>query len=180
MALFSLSRLRGALGNALVWGAGWFTAALGVMVGLSLVGLGPGPFSWSAALGAAARFGVMGSIAGAAFSSFIRLRYHGRRLSDINWVRFGLGGGIVTGLFVPAFIVVARMIDGDPFLPLEHLLRNGLLAAAFGGTAAGVTLKLAQRAEALLSGRSRDRLEAPRELATVERREAVRVEREVD
>jgi hypothetical protein len=68
-------------------------------------------------------------------------------------VRFGLGGGVLAGLFVPAFLTAARLLSGDTFLPLETLLTNGGLSAAFGGIAAGASLRLAQRAEALPPGR---------------------------
>jgi hypothetical protein len=108
-----------------------------------------------AALRGAAMFAVMGTIAGGAFSTFIRLRYHGHRLSDISWVRFAIAGAVVTGLFVPSFIIVMRFLTGDPFLPLEALLKNGIVGAVLGGAAAGATLKLAQVAKQLPPGRGR-------------------------
>jgi len=152
-------RLRGALGNALVWGVGWFTSAFTVFAALRVAGIIPPAISWEAGLDTAIRLGVMGVIAGGAFSSVIRLLYHGRRLSEISWVRFGIGGAVVTGLFVPTFISVMRLIEGDGFLPLESLLTNGLIAAVFGGAAAGGSLKLAQLADTLLPGRSQDQLD---------------------
>lgn len=97
-------RLRGVLGNALVWGGGWFAATFAVLATLRVFGFAPAESSWGDALRFALRSGVMGAIAGTAFSSFIALRYRGRRLSEISWVRFGIGGAVVTGLFVPAFL----------------------------------------------------------------------------
>lgn len=149
-------RLRGLLGNALVWGSGWFAATFAVLVTLRAFGFAPADSSWGDALRFALRSGVMGAIASTAFSSFIALRYRGRRLSAISWVRFGIGGAVVTGLFVPAFLVVARLLSGDAFLPLSALLRNGLVGAVFGGAAAGASLKLAQLATALLPAPSHD------------------------
>jgi len=153
-------RLRGALGNALVWGAAWSASALAVFAALKVTGILPASVIWLDSLLVAARFGVVGGITGGAFSLVIGLLYRGRRLSEISWVRFGVGGGLVAGLFVPTFLTVARLLSGDTFLPLEALLRNGLLSAMFGGVAAGVSLKLAQRAETLLPGRSQNRPDA--------------------
>jgi galactitol-specific phosphotransferase system IIC component len=86
----------------------------------------------------------------------VTLRYHGRRISEIGWVRFGIGGGVFAGLFVPAFIVVARLLSGEGFLPPQNLLANGLVAAVLGAVAAGGSLKLTQLAGALFPGRSQD------------------------
>lgn len=143
-------RLRGAVGNALVWGASWTATAFGVTVALRAAGLLPGLASWLDAIAVAGRFGVVGAIAGGAFSLVVGLLYRGRRLSEIRWVRFGLGGGLVAGVFVPSFMTVARLLSGDAILPLAELLATGLLSAGFGGIAAGTSLKLAQRAEAAL------------------------------
>jgi hypothetical protein len=151
-----IRRLRGALGNALVWGAGWFAAAVAVFAALGFVGSAHKSASWVVVLTTAIKFGVMGTIAGAAFSTFIGLRYHGRRLTEISWVRFGIGGGIVTGLWVPTFLVVARLLAGDDFLPLGALLANGAVGAVLGGAAAAVSLKLAQLEDTRLPSRSRD------------------------
>ncbi len=157
MASESIFRtLRGVVGNALVWGAGWFAATLVVLATLRVIGADSESGSWVPELQFAARSGIMGAIAGTAFATFIRLWYRGRRLSDLNWVRFGLGGALVIGLFVPAFLVVARLLSGDDFLPLSALLRNGFVGAVFGGAAAGVSLKLAQLADRYLPDRSHD------------------------
>jgi hypothetical protein len=150
-------RLRGAVGNAMVWGAGWSACALVAFAGLKVAGILPASAIWLDSIIVAARFGLMGGIVGGAFSLVIGLLYRGRRLSDISWVRFGVRGGIMAGLFVPTFLTVARLLSGDTFLPLENLLANGLLSAAFGGVAASVSLILAQRANPLLGGSSQDR-----------------------
>jgi hypothetical protein len=143
-------RLRGAVGNALVWGGAWFIGALALAATLRITGLAA--ISLDGALRGAAMFAVMGTIAGGAFSTFIRLWYHGRRLEGLSWVRFGIAGAVVTGLFVPSFIIVMRFLSGDPFLPLEALLKNGIVGAVLGGAAAGATLKLAQLAKQLPPG----------------------------
>lgn len=150
-------RLRGAVGNAVVWGAAWSACALAVFAALKVAGTLPASVIWLDSLLVAARFGLIGAIAGGAFSLVIGLLYRGRRLSAISWVRFGIGGGIMAGLFVPGFMTVARLLSGDAPLPLGDMLSDALMAAAFGAVAAGGSLKLAQRAQTLLSGGSQDR-----------------------
>lgn len=150
-------RLRAVVGNAMVWGAGWAALGFAVFAGMKVAGLLSPSVIWLDSIIIAGRLGVMGGITGAAFSAVIRLLYRGRRLAEISCVRFGIGGGVVAGVFVPAFMTVARLLSGDGPLPLDGVLSNGLLAAAFGGVAAGVSLKLAQRAQALLAGESQDR-----------------------
>jgi hypothetical protein len=158
-------RLRGAVGNAVVWGAGWSACALAVFAAMKVAGLLPASVIWLDAIAVAGRFGVMGGIVGGAFSLVIGLLYRGRRLSQISWVRFGTGGGVVAGLFVPAFMTVARLLSGDAFLPLEELLTSGLMAAAFGAVAAGGSLRLAQRAQTLPPGPDQDQLGRPESTA---------------
>ena len=170
-------RLRGAVGNALVWGAAWFAGALVVMAVLRILGFANSERAWIGVWKDAARFGVVGTIAGAAFSSFIGLWYRGRRLREISWVRFGIGGGIVTGLFVPTFIIVMRFLSGDSFLAVDALVRNGVVGAVFGGVAAAASLRLAQAGETLLPGRtsgSPDLLIAPDRLGQAAPRTARR------
>jgi hypothetical protein len=154
----TLRRLRGAVGNAVVWGAAWAACAAVVFAALKVAGVLSPSVIWLDAIMVAGRFGFMGGIVGGAFSLLIGLLYRGRRLSDLSAVHFGIRGGIMAGLFVPAFLTVARLSSGDTFLPLENLLTNGLMAAAFGAVAAGGSLRLAQRAQILLSGGSQDRL----------------------
>ncbi|HYV95877.1 MAG TPA: hypothetical protein VE967_00330 [Gemmatimonadaceae bacterium] len=138
-------RVRGLVGNALVWGAAWSIGAFAVFALLRLAG--GTPFRVMPLVRSAAQFGVMGAIAGTAFSTFIALRYRGRRLADISWLRFTIGGGIVTGLFVPGFIMLMRALSGDAPLAAGALARNGVVGLAFGAAAAGLSLGIAQLAD---------------------------------
>ena len=151
-----LRRLRGAFGNALVWGAGWVTVGVALLATLRVVGVLS--FSWAELFGFAVRLGIVGAVAGGAFS-VVRLLYHGRRLSEIGWVRFGIGGGVVTGLFVPLFLQTMNLLSGDELVPWELVLDDALWTAVFGGAVAGGSLKLAQLADALSPGRSQDQLD---------------------
>jgi len=150
-----LRRLRGLLGNAVAWGGLWFLATLAVS---TLLGIFEGPFIWAGIWRGAARVGVVGGLSGVVFSTFIGLRYHGRRLSEISWVRFGLGGGVVAGLFLPALMFVGRTVSGDGPLALGKYLTRALLVAGFGAVAAAATMWLAQRGDRMLAGGNGDGL----------------------
>jgi hypothetical protein len=157
-----LKRLRGALGNALVWGVGWLTVGVVVLTTLRVVGVLT--FPWVDLVAFAVRMGIVGAVAGGAFSVAIGLLYHGRRLSEISWVRFGIGGGLVTGMFVPLFLQTMNLLSGDGLVPWELVLDDGLWTAVFGGVMAGGSLKLAQLGDTLLPGGTQDQLDHPEEM----------------
>lgn len=152
-----LRRLRGALRNGVVWGAGFAVGGFGLFSILRLTGvLSRGDWLQGASL--ALRMGFIGFIAGGAFSSVVGLLYHGRRLRDINWIRFAIAGGVVTGAFVPLFLQAMNILtDGHP-IAWGLVLDDGVWAAVFGASAAGISLKLAQRADAA-NRKGQDKLE---------------------
>lgn len=154
-----LRRLRGALGNALAWGVGWFTAGFAIFATLRIVGILTVP--WKEVLTWAARAGIVGTVTGGAFSLAIGLLYHGRRLPEIGWVRFGIGGGVVAGSFVPLFLQTMNLLSGDGLVPWKLVLDDVPLAAVLGGIAAGGSLKLAQHADALPPGGRPDQIDPP-------------------
>lgn len=168
--MMSIDRSGGAFGNALVWGVAWSALWVVAVVGftvLGLLGVTPG-LSWADALASAVRFGVafgiIGFVAGGAFSGVFRLRYHGRRLSELSWVRIGIGGGTMAGLLVPVFLQAMNWISGDGFVPWGLVLDDALLAALFGSVAASGSIKIAQLSGALLPAPDPDegdRAEAP-------------------
>ena len=158
MSVDLLRRLRGAVRNGLVWGAGFAVLGFGLFSVLRLTGvLTRG--DWVDGLGLAARMGIVGFIAGGAFSSVIRLVYHGRRLRDINWIRFGIAGGVVTGVFVPLFLQAMNVLTGGHLVPWRLVLDDGVWATVFGAIAAGGSLKLAQRADAANTRKNQDQLD---------------------
>jgi len=143
-------RLRGAIGNMFVWGAGWTALALAVFGVLKVAGFLSPEMIWLDGLGIAARLGVMGGIVGGAFSLAIGTLYRGRRLAEMSAVRFGVGGGVMAGLFVPLFLQTMSVLSGGGLIPPGLILGDAVLAALFGAVAAGGSLKLAQRAEHVL------------------------------
>lgn len=155
-------RLRGALGTAMIWGGGWVLLGVAVMaiVGvLSVVGILPGGFSMMEAVIFAVRIGIVGGVAGVAFSTFIRLFFHGRRLSELSWVKFAVGGAFVTGVAVPAFLQTMNLLSGDGLVAWNLVLDDAAWTAVFGAVAAGGSLKLAQVGERLQPGDDVDLLD---------------------
>jgi hypothetical protein len=145
--------LTGTAKNGVVWGAAWFTLAFVTLIGLRTIGvMVPPEIGVLDAIGMAIRVGIVGGIAGGAFAVFISLFYRGRRLSEIDWVRFGLGGATVAVLFVLAFFALGNLATGDGFPALDDILSDLIMAAVFGGIAAGASMWAAQRGEAVSIG----------------------------
>jgi hypothetical protein len=141
-------RLTGAAKNAVVWGGAWFTLAFGTIIGLRTIGVFvPPEIGVVDAIGMAIRVGIVGGVAGGAFAMFVSLFYRGRRLSEINWARFGLGSAVVAVLFLVAFFGIGGLVSGDGFPALDDILSDLIMAAGFGGVTAGASMWLAQRAE---------------------------------
>ena len=141
-------RLRGAFRNALVWGVAW--GSLGTVVAsamriLDQIPIGKGLLD---GLGMGIRIGVMGALAGTAFFTFISLAYRGKRLSEISWLRFGVGGAVLAGLFVPAFLQTMNLLTGGSLVPWHLVFDDAVFSAVFGGITAAGTMILAQHDEA--------------------------------
>jgi hypothetical protein len=141
-------RLTGAAKNAVVWGVTWSGLAFGTILGLRTIGvMVPPEIGVLDAIGMAIRVGIVGGIAGGAFALFISRFYRGRRLSDISWVRFGLGGAVVAELFILAFFAIMNLASGGGFPAWKDITSDLVMAAVFGGIAAGASMWLAQRTE---------------------------------
>ena len=153
-----LRRLRGALGNAMVWGTAWFGAGFALWTAFYLLGQPLPGDPWRVIPYVAANFGVAGFLAGGAFSAFLRVAYRDRPILEIKVGRFALGGAVIAGLLFPTVTMLARMSIGTG-MSLGDLLATGLMAAFFGGVTAGGTIKLAQRTTRKLSGAAIDELE---------------------
>ena len=136
-------RLRGIVGNAVVWGIGWGLLGFVTTFALGLTGVIERVW-WLDAVGMGIRIGVVGGIAGAAFSAFIALAYRGRRIQDISPLRFGIGGALVSAVGLPLFMQTMNVLSGDGPVPWQHIRGDVLMLAAFGGVAAAFSLKLAQ------------------------------------
>lgn len=141
-------RLRAAFRNAVVWGVGWGAFGTAVATTMRLIDKIPLRHAMLDGLGMGIRIGFMGAIAGTAFFAFIAAAYRGKRLSEISWVRFGIGGAIVCGLFVPAFLQTMNLLTGGGLVPWNLVFDDLVFSAAFGGITAAGTMFVAQRHEA--------------------------------
>ena len=140
------------------------TAGGAVVIALSLFFPGPGVESLAERLGMAIgsgivwglRFGIAGTAIGAAFSSIIRLAYRGRRLADINPVRFALLGAVVGG---GLFLQAMNVLSGDGPIAWGLVLDDAPWATVFGAAVAAGSILLARRADALTQEPRPDQLE---------------------
>jgi hypothetical protein len=141
-------RLTGAAKNGVVWGASWFALSFVTILGMRTIGVVvPPEIGVLDAIGMAVRIGIVGGVTGGVFALVISLIYRGRRLSDIDGVRFALGGAVVAELFMLAFFAFGALVSGDAFPALDDILSDLVIAAVFGGIAAGASMWLAKRAE---------------------------------
>src|SRR5215212_5065771 len=142
------TRLRGIFRNSVVWGVAWGTFGTAVTSVVRIIDKIPLGYALLDGLGMGIRIGVVGAITGAAFFAYISAAYRGKRLSEISWLRFGIAGLIVAGLFVPFTLQALNLFTGGPQVPWSLLWDDFVLSAAFGGITAAGTMILAQRHEA--------------------------------
>ncbi|MDQ8153826.1 MAG: hypothetical protein P3B98_04105 [Gemmatimonadota bacterium] len=148
----TLRRLRAIALNGVAWGGAWFFGVMTMATTANLIdGRGFLIDGWELAVPG----GILFAVTGVAFSTVITLVLRGRTLAELSWMRFGLGGGAVSFLFLPTLISALRVISGDDMLGLSKLLGTGSLGFLFGGMAAAGSLTLAQLADRhLLSQRA--------------------------
>ena len=143
-----LTRLRATFRNSLVWGVAWGTFGFAVATVMRLIDKIPFGYALLDGIGMGIRIGGVGAIAAAAFFGFISVVYRGKRLSEISWLRFGVRGAVVAGLFVPGLLQTMNLISGDGLVPWHLVFDDFVLSALFGGITAAGTMMLAQRHEA--------------------------------
>lgn len=66
------------------------------------------------------KIGVGGGIAGAAFSVFIACAYRNRRLQDISWLKFGVGGAVATAAGITGFVQAASLLGGGRLIEWHY------------------------------------------------------------
>ena len=159
-----LRRLRGAVRNALVWGAAWFGAGLALLVPIHLLDLLPVANPWTVILSFSANLGVVGFLVGGGFSAFLSLVYRNRSLLEINAGRFALGGAVVAA-FLSLILVPIAVTSTGLGASLADLVAGGVFPAVLGGITAGATIKLAQAATRRLAQPAADQLEAEQQEA---------------
>lgn len=152
-------RLRGLVGNSVVWGFAWFVGAAAILGGLLVTGvLSPSYWSWEIIFERARDIGFVGAGAGAIFSLSLPLLFRGRTLEQISTVRFVLGGATLAGLTLLGGVelMVRGSIQPSPFFFAG-------IAAVFGAVTAGASLAAAKHAQRLDVRESLESLEAMQE-----------------
>lgn len=142
------NRLRGAIGNAFVFAAGWTISGFVLWLLLRQARVIP-DMRIIDGIGMSIKVGFMGFITGAAFPSIMRLVYRGKRIQEINWWKFALAGAVVAAVFVPTFMQVLNIISGDGMVAWSLIDEDIVLAFVLGGFASAVSIKLAQYADKL-------------------------------
>ena len=132
-------RLRGALGNALVWAGTWFVAAFLLTAVFWVGSFGSFPF-WPSALGVGQTLSGLGLLAGFGFSLYLGIAGRNRSLNELRpgWV--ALGTGLAVGFLVPVFGVYF----GDA--PLARAIEIASYTGVLSGFTALAQIKIAQKA----------------------------------
>lgn len=148
-------RLRGVLGTALTWSAGWAAVGLGVG-GLRAAALRAADLQvpmelWRFVALGTFRWAAFGLVAGTLFA--LALWYAGRRVGSLDALApsraavWGLGAGVALPL-----CVIGLLAAGGAAVPLVAMLPLVVTSGVFGaGTAAG-TVALARRPAPLVAG----------------------------
>ncbi len=141
-------RLRGAVGNAVLWGVAWATASVPVIAILQVLGLGEMFGLLPLAPRIVGTLAGMGFVAGGAVSTYLALS-PGRRLEDLNVPILGLLGGVFGAAMAPifGFLPAVASLLGVPF-PVAMAWAAGIAGVLGAATSIG-TVRFAQAAEAL-------------------------------
>ena len=128
-------RIRAAIGIGLTWALAWFGAGL---VLLLIVGFGAADVPFPLL------FGLLGFLAGAAFSAVLASLEGRHRFDQMSLPRFA-GWGALGGLLLSVVFVSAVALAGDTTLLSNLVFLGPLFAVAGAGSAAG-SLALARTA----------------------------------
>ena len=134
-------RLRGALGNALVWAGTWFLLAFPLHLMYWVFGVRLGPF-WERALGVMLTYAGVGFLAGGVFSLYLSIAGRNQRLKELKPGRVGLGSAVTVGVVIPGMF----WYFGNPQIDvLSGIIISSTIGIFAGGTALA-QVKVAQRA----------------------------------
>jgi len=136
-----LRRLRGALGNAMVWAGTWFLAAFPLHVLYWVAGIRYDSF-WAGALGTMLTYAGGGFLAGGVVSLYLRIAGRNQRLKELKPGRVGLGSAVTVGVVIPGMF----WYFGDPQIDvLSGIIISSTIGVFAGGTALA-QVKIAQHA----------------------------------
>ena len=138
-------RVRGAIGNALVWSAGWLLAGVAIISVLYPLGFTAGRTFLEAVGAAASSSAVLGFLAGGAFSIYLGSIGRRRRLHELRAGPTAVVAGLLAAVSVPLFRLGLQALFGLSFIvPIEALLITSVLTGVLGGVTAFGTIKVAQ------------------------------------
>lgn len=145
-----LRRLKGAIGNALVWGAAWATVTALFWGGWLLLGFGGVPVAqvglWLSVMCLVS--GVSGVVTGLLFSLYLGVVHRDSGVLDLSVVRSALAGAVVAAA-IPVLMNVVWLASIDfAIAPIGAFTAGAVGPAVMGGLTAGATVYLA-RASAL-------------------------------
>lgn len=148
-----LRRLRGAIGNAFVWGTLWFLAGIISIVGFGLLQTSRaaswelwGTWEvWRAIFRFATPVAAIGAVTGGAFSAYIAANFRNSRLHELSPGRFALGGGLVTTLLSLLFMCALSLRSGWGLPLLGDVLPVLGVSVVVGSVTGFASLKLAKR-----------------------------------
>jgi uncharacterized membrane protein (DUF485 family) len=140
-----LRRLRGTVGNALLWAGAWFLAAFPVTAVLpSIIDVLPN-FTYLGALTfLAPTLAVMGFVSGGAFSLYLGIAGRDRRINELNPGKVAFGTGVTVSLLMLVFLVLFVALRGFPVVWVPALLASAITGGIAGATALG-QVKIAQK-----------------------------------
>lgn len=145
----ALRRLRGVIGNGIVWATAWAAGTIATFFATSLIAGGrlpPAVLLWVTAANGAA----LGFASGTVFSIVLGIAYRRRLLRDIRPSSVGVLG-VASGVFIPIGILTALGATGVT-MPVGAIVANLVFSGAIGwGTSVG-SIKLAQSADARIAG----------------------------
>ena len=139
-----LRRLRGTIGNVVVWGIGWAVLGFATNIVMRLTRIIDAPVSVIDAAVVGLKIGLGGGVAAMAFSTFIAVAYRDRRVQDISWLKFGAGAALITVASIAAFVNGASILGGGGLVPWRYAYPTLSMFAVFGFVAAAGSMKLAQ------------------------------------
>jgi uncharacterized membrane protein (DUF485 family) len=140
-----LRRLRGTVGNALLWAGAWFLAAFPVTAVLPFIIDVLPNFTYLGALTfLAPTLAVMGFVSGGAFSLYLGIAGHDHRVNELNAGKLAFGTGITVGVLMLVFLVLFVTLRGFPVAWVAALLSSAVTGGIAGVTALG-QVKIAQR-----------------------------------
>lgn len=137
-------RLRGAIKNVALWGVGWAALGFTTHLALRMAGIIDAPVSVPDAAVLGLKIGLGGGIAGTAFSAFIAFAYRNRRIQEISWLKFGIGGAVATAASITGFVQGASLLGGGRLVEWEYMTPTLPMFSVFGFVVAALSIKLAQ------------------------------------